>query len=74
MLLPTGFFISSILYFHLSLVERRPPYKTKVNNPVAYSISEYAINLPCSLEITQAEVDYICRSLLSVFGVSGSKN
>lgn len=46
-----------------------PPYRTKVNNPVAYAISEYAINLPCSLAITQEEVGYICRSLLSILSL-----
>lgn len=55
-------------------VSSLPPYKTKVDNPIASALSEYAVNLPCSLEISQDEVDYICRSLLFILGNENHKN
>lgn len=50
-------------FYPLSLL---PPFKTKVNNPVSYNLSRYGVNLPCSLNITESEVDYICKSLMGI--------
>lgn len=47
-----------------------PPFKTKVNNPVAYDISERGINLPCGHNITDEEVNDVCHSLLEILNVS----
>jgi len=47
-----------------------PPFKTKVNNPVAYDISSRAVNLPCGHNITKKEVDYVCSSLLEILNIS----
>jgi perosamine synthetase len=35
-------------------------------NPVAYSVSRHGINLPSALDLTEAEVDYVCQSLVSI--------
>jgi perosamine synthetase len=36
-------------------------------NPVSYMLNDYGINLPSSLTITRAEVDFVCTKLLELF-------
>lgn len=43
-----------------------PAINKKVKTPVAVDISSRAINLPCGLNITEKQVDYICKSLLKI--------
>jgi len=40
-----------------------PAIKSKANTPVSFDISSRAINLPCGLNITEIEVEYICKCL-----------
>lgn len=51
-------------------VSSLPPYKTKVDNPVACTVSKYGVNLPCYLNITEDEVNYICKSLREILKIS----
>ncbi len=39
-------------------------------NPVSYMLNDYGINLPSSLTITRAEVDFVCKRLLELFSHS----
>ncbi|HEV2968659.1 MAG TPA: DegT/DnrJ/EryC1/StrS family aminotransferase [Pirellulales bacterium] len=43
-------------------------------NPVAYQISHRGINLPSGHNLTETDIDRICRSLLEVLGVSSQKH
>lgn len=47
-------------------VSSLPPYKSKVDNPVAYSLSKYGVNLPCSLNIKEEHVEYICLAFIKI--------
>ncbi len=42
-------------------------------NPVAYNVSHRGINLPSGHNLTEADVDRVCESLLEVLGVSRAK-
>ncbi|MEJ7861515.1 MAG: DegT/DnrJ/EryC1/StrS family aminotransferase [Pyrinomonadaceae bacterium] len=44
----------------------------KQNNPVGYSISEYGINLPSGMNLTQDKVDYVCDSLINILDKAGN--
>jgi len=35
-------------------------------NPVSYEVSRYGISLPYSMRLTEDDVDYVCRALISV--------
>lgn len=37
-----------------------------VNTPVAFDVSTRAINLPCGLQITKKEIDYVCKCLQKI--------
>ncbi len=43
-----------------------PPFKTTVENPVSYSLSDYAVNLPCALNLTRSKVKYICNIIKEI--------
>ncbi len=54
-------------------VSSQPAYKAytqgknyKKLNPVSYQLSPYGISLPYSLELTEADVDYICKIFLKI--------
>lgn len=37
----------------------------RINNPTAYSISSRGINLPCSLNLDQGQIEYIARGVIA---------
>jgi len=43
-----------------------PAINRKANTPVSFDISSRAINLPCGLNITEEEVEYICDCLIKI--------
>ncbi len=43
-----------------------PAIKCKVDTPVSFDISPRAINLPCGLDITEKQVNYICECLKKI--------
>jgi perosamine synthetase len=43
-----------------------PAINCKVNTPISFDISSRAINLPCGLNITKKQVDYICKCLRKI--------
>lgn len=45
------------------------PFKTNAHNRVAYSLSKFGINLPCSLTMIEDEVDYVCKCLIKILDV-----
>ncbi len=47
-------------------LSQMPPYKTKVNNPVAYDISKRGINLPCGYSLTRDEFKYISEVIIKI--------
>ncbi|MBI4423389.1 MAG: DegT/DnrJ/EryC1/StrS family aminotransferase [Elusimicrobia bacterium] len=54
-------------------ISSMPPYKRYCDrrdmakkNPVAYSLSPYGICLPCAMDMTEADVDYVCDRFLSI--------
>lgn len=46
-----------------------PPYKTKVNNPVAYEVALNGVNLPSGVLLKEEEVDYVANSVLEILGL-----
>jgi len=50
-------------FYPLSIL---PAINCKANTPVSFDISSRAINLPCGLNITEKEVDFICRCLKKI--------
>lgn len=48
-----------------------PPFKKyrRGKNPIAYALSDYAINLPSSMLITKEEVDFVCKALRAILRV-----
>jgi len=46
-----------------------PAIKAKADTPIAVDISSRAINLPCGLNITNEQIDYICNSLLKILKI-----
>lgn len=47
-------------------VSSLPAINIPAETPVAFDISQRAINLPCSQNITENQVDYICKSLVKI--------
>jgi len=43
-----------------------PAIDCKANTPISFDISSRAINLPCGLNITKKEVDYVCKCLIKI--------
>lgn len=43
--------------------------KEKINNPEAYRVSLNSINLPSGVTRTEAEIDYVCRTLTKILRV-----
>lgn len=47
-----------------------PPFEdSDADTPVAHRLSPSGINLPCGHDITEKEVDYVCRAFRKVLGV-----
>lgn len=46
-----------------------PPINSKADTPVSFDISPRAINLPCALNITKKQVDYICDTLFKILRI-----
>lgn len=46
-----------------------PAINCKADTPVAFDISSRAINLPCGLNITEGQVDYICKCLIKIIAL-----
>jgi len=40
----------------------------QAKNPVAYSISKRGINLPCALNLTEDQINYICNGIRKILG------
>lgn len=45
--------------------------EARARNTVSYDISPRGVNLPSGLNLTEADVDYVCRSLLEILGAAG---
>jgi len=67
--------IDSRPFFHP--LSSLPPYATLEQaqraareNVVSYRLSPYGLNLPSGLQLTEADVDYVCNALLEVLGIS----
>ncbi|MBU3934642.1 DegT/DnrJ/EryC1/StrS family aminotransferase [Patescibacteria group bacterium] len=58
--------ISRPFFYPLSSM---PPFKIKVNNPIAYNLSPYGINLPSGQNLNEQKVDYICNCLFKILKV-----
>jgi len=43
-----------------------PAIKCKADTPVSFDISSRAINLPCGLNISEKQVDYVSKILLKI--------
>ena len=44
-----------------------PPFKRyHTYNPVAYSLSNYGLNLPCNLRMTKSEVKFVSNHLIKI--------
>jgi perosamine synthetase len=43
-----------------------PAINCEADTPVSFDISSRAINLPCGLNITKKEIDYICSCLIEI--------
>lgn len=43
-----------------------PAINKKVETPISFDISNRAINLPCGQNISEKQVDYICRTLIKI--------
>lgn len=46
-----------------------PAINSQANTPIALDISSRAINLPCGLNITEEQVDYICNTLINILKI-----
>jgi len=46
-----------------------PAIKSKVDTPVSFDVSSRAINLPCGLNVTKKQVNYICNSLIKILNI-----
>lgn len=59
-------------FYPLSMTPATEYYTTDKNyakmNGVAYSISPYAVNLPCGGDMTNEKVKYVCRYLKKILG------
>lgn len=47
-----------------AFASERRTLEARERNPVAYAISPYGLNLPSSLSLTEAQVDFVCRTLV----------
>ncbi len=47
-------------------VSSLPAINCKVDTPISFDISPRAINLPCGLNITEKQVNYICKCLIKI--------
>lgn len=54
------------IFFPFSML---PIYKTKVNNPVAYTIALNGINLPSGVNLTEEEVEYVAKLVRKILMV-----
>ena len=45
-------------------ISQLPMYNTGVINPVAYDIAERGMNLPSAFNLTEEQVEYICKQML----------
>lgn len=46
-----------------------PPYKTRVNNPVAYNVALNGINLPSGVLLKEEQADYVAKTVLEILGL-----
>jgi len=53
-------------FYPLSLL---PAIKLRANTPVAFDISSRSINLPCGLNITEKQVNFVCKSLKKILHI-----
>lgn len=53
-------------FYPLSIM---PAINCKADTPVSFDISSRAINLPCGLNITEEQVDYICNTLINILKI-----
>jgi len=53
-------------FYPLSIL---PAINCKADTPISFDISPRAINLPCGLNITKEQVDYICNILLEILNL-----
>ena len=51
-----------------------PAINCKADTPVAFDISQRAINLPCGLNITKRQVNYVCDVLIKIMSMNMKKN
>jgi perosamine synthetase len=47
-------------------MSRFPMYKARFNNPVATEVEKNGFNLPSAANITEGDVDYVCKVLISI--------
>jgi perosamine synthetase len=50
-------------------LSQMPPFTSKVNNPIAYDISNRSINLPCGFSLTKKQADYVVDVILEILGI-----
>ena len=43
-----------------------PAINREADTPVAFDISSRGINLPCGLNITEKQIDYVCKTLIKL--------
>lgn len=51
-----------------------PPFRQKVRHSVSYTVSPYAINLPCGLNLKEKEAELVSKALLKVLKLNNVQN